>query len=80
MDPGGRDWSDEIARSQIFTIPFPQGSRRLQVDLSHKLARDELCQQWGRSPLRQQQWGSVVVRARLTAAQESNGCRVLAAL
>ena len=42
------------------------------MDLTSKLARDKLCQQWGRSPARLQAWSSAVVRARLTVQQEAN--------
>ena len=50
------------------------------VDLTSKLARDKLYQQWGHLPASLQAWSSVVVRACLTIQQEANRCVVLRAL
>ena len=67
VDPTARDWSSDIAQCLVFVISFPNGGKRLTVDLPSKLCRDELCGQWGRSPARLQGWPSTSVQARLTA-------------
>ena len=33
VDPTARDWSQDIAQCLIFVVSFPNGDRRLTVDL-----------------------------------------------
>ena len=52
VDPTARDHAPDIAQAQMWVTQFPNSGRRLVVELSSKLARDELCAAWGRSPVR----------------------------
>ena len=52
VDPTARDHAPDIVQAQMWVTQFPNSGRHLVVELSLKLARDELCAAWGWSPVR----------------------------
>ena len=49
------------------------------VDVEFKVSRDELCQAWGRSVLRQREWPDATIRACLPIGEDAQRKHILRA-
>ncbi len=75
-DDEAGDWDSDLAKARVYEAEQFLGPR-VVVQLPTKAARDEICRQLALSPLRQEQWPTLHVAARLTSLEQRNKLHIL---